>query len=203
METKQTEEQILKAAETLFLEQGFKETTTAQIAKAAGCNSALVHYYFRTKENLFAKIFETKVEEYAQSLFLELDQIESVDSLVRYAVEGHWRFMAQNATLVLFMLREILNMNERTTFFLEKHKEMRLRTTQRMEELRKKHHEAPEVCALGSEDLLTLIISLDASYFFPLAIKAKSTGEPIDEAEFIRQREEVIKTVIARLHYQV
>lgn len=203
MESKTTEELILRAAETLFLEQGFKETTTAQIAKAAGCNSALVHYYFRTKENLFAHIFESKVEQYAQSLFLELDQIESIEALVRFAVEGHWHFMAENATLVLFMLKEILNMNERTTFFLEKHKEMRLRTAQRMEELRAKHAEAPEVSCIETQDLLTLILSLDASYFFPLAIRAKSTGKPIDKAEMIQQREEVIKTIIARLHYQV
>ena len=56
-----TEAAILEAAEKLFMEQGFASTTTMQIAKRAGCNQALVHYYFRTKDNLFEKIFEEKV----------------------------------------------------------------------------------------------------------------------------------------------
>ena len=51
------EYKILKAAEKLFLEQGFIRTKMAQIAEEAGCNQALVHYYYRTKELLFEKIY--------------------------------------------------------------------------------------------------------------------------------------------------
>ncbi|MBP6661652.1 MAG: helix-turn-helix transcriptional regulator, partial [Paludibacter sp.] len=43
------EESILETAERLFLEKGFALTSTTEIAKAVGCNQALVHYYFRTK----------------------------------------------------------------------------------------------------------------------------------------------------------
>ena len=57
-----TELAILKAAEELFLEQGFEQTTTKQIAQRAGCNQALLHYYYRTKDNLFVQIFEEKVK---------------------------------------------------------------------------------------------------------------------------------------------
>ena len=38
-----TEAAILEAAENLFLEQGFAQTTTMQIAKRAGCNLSLIH----------------------------------------------------------------------------------------------------------------------------------------------------------------
>ena len=44
---------ILETAERLFLEKGFGMTSTTEIAKEIGCNQALIHYYFRTKENLF------------------------------------------------------------------------------------------------------------------------------------------------------
>jgi len=56
------EGEILKKAEKLFLEKGFAMTSTVEIAKAAGCNQALVHYYYRTKENLFRHIFAKKME---------------------------------------------------------------------------------------------------------------------------------------------
>jgi len=54
------EQTILEVAERLFLEKGFALTSTTEIAKEAGCNQALVHYYFRTKDNLFNTIFEQK-----------------------------------------------------------------------------------------------------------------------------------------------
>ncbi|MBQ1851529.1 MAG: helix-turn-helix transcriptional regulator, partial [Paludibacteraceae bacterium] len=39
------EQVILDAATELFLERGFDSTSTTDIAKKAGCNQALVHYY--------------------------------------------------------------------------------------------------------------------------------------------------------------
>ena len=57
---KNLEQDILDAASELFLSRGFDNTSTTDIAKKAGCNQALVHYYFRTKENLFQRIFLQK-----------------------------------------------------------------------------------------------------------------------------------------------
>lgn len=202
MEGKQTEEIILEAAEKLFLEQGFKETTTAQIAKAAGCNSALVHYYYRTKENLFAKIFSSKVGEYTQNLFAELDEKDSLEDLIRYAIETHWNFMTKNASLTLFIMKEILSQSDRTIFFIERHEEMRKQTVQKMDQLRERECVQGKNYAITSEELLTLILALDTSYFYPIVIKAKALGEQIDDDLVFRQREEVIKTVMARLHYE-
>lgn len=53
---------ILETAERLFLDKGFALTSTTEIAREAGCNQALVHYYFRTKEQLFIRIFEEKIK---------------------------------------------------------------------------------------------------------------------------------------------
>ena len=60
---------ILETAEQLFLEKGFAMTSTTEIAKKIGCNQALIHYYFRTKENLFNLIFEKKFRQFIQHAF--------------------------------------------------------------------------------------------------------------------------------------
>ena len=57
MKKSQVEEQILRAAEELFMEKGFDAVSTTDIARKVGCNQALVHYYFRTKDNLFLQVF--------------------------------------------------------------------------------------------------------------------------------------------------
>jgi AcrR family transcriptional regulator len=59
METKKdtTEEKILEAAKTVFLNKGMDGARMQEIADEAGINKALLHYYFRSKERLFEAIF--------------------------------------------------------------------------------------------------------------------------------------------------
>ena len=59
-EEQNTEQAILKAAEKEFIEKGYALSKTTEIAKAAGVTHAMLHYYFRTKENLFDKVFQEK-----------------------------------------------------------------------------------------------------------------------------------------------
>ena len=69
MSKKENKEQdILKAAEMLFAEKGFKGATTTLIAAQAGVTHAMLHYYFRTKDQIFLKVFDTYLEEILQSL---------------------------------------------------------------------------------------------------------------------------------------
>ncbi|MEW2389017.1 TetR family transcriptional regulator [Streptomyces venezuelae] len=48
-----TRDQILRAAREEFSERGYEKTSVRGIAKAAGVDSALVHHYFGTKEQVF------------------------------------------------------------------------------------------------------------------------------------------------------
>ena len=66
-ETSNTEQSILKAAEKEFLKKGFSGSKTTEIAKEAGVTHAMLHYYFRTKENLFNKVFEEKAKQLADT----------------------------------------------------------------------------------------------------------------------------------------
>ena len=52
-----TEEIILKAAREVFILKGFEGARMQEIADKAGINKALLHYYFRSKKQLFDKIF--------------------------------------------------------------------------------------------------------------------------------------------------
>ncbi|HBX51779.1 MAG: hypothetical protein A2309_11150 [Bacteroidetes bacterium RIFOXYB2_FULL_35_7] len=53
-----TYDKILQAAYDVFLFYGFHGTTIQEIAISANVNKAAVHYYFRSKENLYSKIIE-------------------------------------------------------------------------------------------------------------------------------------------------
>lgn len=66
-----TPEAILSAARTLFAERGFQATTIRAVATVAGVNTALVHHYFGTKDQLFVA-----------ALDLPLNPAEAIEHLV-------------------------------------------------------------------------------------------------------------------------
>ena len=56
-------ERILKAAREVFTEYSFKTASTRMIAKQAGVEHPMIHYYFGSKENLFYEMAESLYNE--------------------------------------------------------------------------------------------------------------------------------------------
>jgi AcrR family transcriptional regulator len=56
------EEAFLDAAERLLVEVGYAGITTRRLAKEAGANQGLVHYYFGSMENLLVRVLERFTE---------------------------------------------------------------------------------------------------------------------------------------------
>lgn len=102
---------LLAAAVRLFAEQGVVGTTVAEIAKRAGVTSAMVHYYFKTKDQLLdAVVAEKLVGEFIASVASELDRGESDPlALVEHLV---WRIVEASNTwpwLPPLWVREIIS----------------------------------------------------------------------------------------------
>lgn len=107
------DEVILKAAENLFLNKGFAMTSTTEIAAAAGCNQALVHYYFRTKERLFTTIFKQKAKLFASVLFTIDDEGGSFEDKLKRKIEAHFDMLVQNPRLPFLIINEITTKPQR------------------------------------------------------------------------------------------
>lgn len=63
-----TEELIKQTARTIFFAEGNFHATTQDIAAAAGINRALIHYYFRSRENLFQVVLHEAIENLGKRL---------------------------------------------------------------------------------------------------------------------------------------
>lgn len=57
-----TRAQLLDAAEALLLEEGYAAVTSRRVAAKAGLKPQLVHYYFRTMDDLFIEVFRRRAE---------------------------------------------------------------------------------------------------------------------------------------------
>ena len=74
----ETREAILDAAEDLFSKHGFYGVTIREVAREAGVDTALVHYYFGAKRGLFDAVFIRRAAVWNS---------ERVDAINRYVAE--------------------------------------------------------------------------------------------------------------------
>jgi TetR/AcrR family transcriptional regulator len=58
-----TRAQLLDAAEQLMLEEGYAAVTSRRVGRTAAISPQLVHYYFRTMDDLFLEVFRRRAEE--------------------------------------------------------------------------------------------------------------------------------------------
>jgi AcrR family transcriptional regulator len=68
---------ILDAAEGMFARHGFYGVTTRQVAAEAGVDTALIHYYFGAKRELFDAVFLRRAEILNQARIASMDAYEA------------------------------------------------------------------------------------------------------------------------------
>ncbi|MGH3719488.1 MAG: TetR/AcrR family transcriptional regulator [Pseudonocardiaceae bacterium] len=61
-DTRDTAQRVLAAARRTFADEGYAGASIREIASRADVDAALVHYYYRTKENLFVRAVEAEWE---------------------------------------------------------------------------------------------------------------------------------------------
>ena len=112
---KQSKEQlILAAAEQEFLTKGYDGARTTSIAQAAGVTHAMLHYYFRTKEQLFERIVDDKFATMSHSMVAIIgDPSLPIVERIKGGIAAHFDFVAANPLLPRFVINEIVSRPER------------------------------------------------------------------------------------------
>ena len=194
------EGQILVAAEELFLEKGFSGTSTTDIAKRVGCNQALVHYYFRTKENLFLQVFRDKVETILTILQKPLlQQNVGFNEKLRNAIGAYFDFLTENSRLPFFVINELLCNRERLklayNYFMQN--TSRSKVFETIDNLVQAEVGRGTIRPIKTVDFVLDIVSLTVFNFVVLPIyNAVSESTDDEKTKFINSRKEEIITLV-------
>jgi len=103
----QTEQLILTSAREIFIKKGYAGARMQEIADHAGINKALLHYYYRSKEQLFQTILVSSFEMFApviNKLFVEGKNLK--DIITRF-VDFYIDFLNEHPYLPAFMIHEL------------------------------------------------------------------------------------------------
>jgi AcrR family transcriptional regulator len=192
------EQRILDAATEIFVDQGFAKTTTAQIAQKAGCNPALLHYYFRTKEKLFEQIFEQKSHIILGRLAEVDNSTGPFDQKIAKIVGAHFDFLKENTQLVPFLIGELL---DNPTRFMNVYGHRRAEIFSRF--AAELHDEVTRgtIKPISMLDIASTVMSLNIGTFLVLHVMRQLNVMP-DEAidQWLESRkQEIIETVLSRI----
>ena len=113
------EQLILEAAEREFLERGYAGARTTVIAQNAGVTNAMLHYYFRTKEKLFQKVFHEKIQILAKSFEMAIAEKTLFQDAVRCYIEKHFDTLAEEPQILSFLYNEIVSNADSRNIVLE------------------------------------------------------------------------------------
>jgi TetR/AcrR family transcriptional regulator, regulator of autoinduction and epiphytic fitness len=88
-----TRKLLLDTAETLMAEEGYAAVSTRRVAKEAGVNAALVHYYYATTDDLFVALHRRMMDATVEELKSLLD--------CENPLAAYWQFQSQRAQAAL------------------------------------------------------------------------------------------------------
>lgn len=194
------EQQIMQAAEQLFLQKGYDMTSTVEIARTVGCNQALVHYYFRTKENLFILVFMNKVSEMISAFTIvdndETDFFEKVNK----CIDIHFDTMMKTPNLPYLILFDLVFHPERRKLLQQRilNDPGYVSVFSSFDTELRKAVENGIVRPIATLDLILDVVSLNIFAFLTAPILKTVPGLlPDGEKAFLEHRKEETKRIIA------
>ena len=196
-----TEETILMVAKNVFLNKGYKMTTTTEIANQAGVTHAMLHYYYRTKDNLFSKVFEHYAKIMLDSFSLFLKEDLSFTEKITFGIEAHFDFIAANPKLPYFIVSELINDNNFIKLSINKLLPSLKNIFNQLEISIQEEANAGRIRYISAQDLIYDIICLNAFAFIALpTLKNNNCISEEDYAKFIaRRKAENVQTILNRI----
>lgn len=103
----ETQQKIVQAAWEVFIEKGLEGARMQEIADRAGINKALLHYYFRSKEQLFDAIFQETIHRIIPQFAEILKTKKTPEEMLKTLLEFYNNFFMENPYMPQFFFHEI------------------------------------------------------------------------------------------------
>ena len=196
------EERILSAAGDVFIEKGLSGARMQEIADRAGINKTLLHYYFRTKKNIYARILGKVFAAFFSQIEEAFGDGSSFATVLRQFIDRLLDLLAANPRVPLFLMQELAQGGTIARDILVKTlASQRMTLPKRLVALILQEQQAGH---LGPVDPIQFMITVLGSciYFFaaePIVrevLASVQPGKPFDRKAFLAQRRQSIFEVL-------
>lgn len=196
-ESVSAEERILAAATEEFAANGFHGARTQAIADAAYLNKAMLHYYYRSKENLYSRVIAAAFKRILIRVSMSWIEQGTIRDRVEKVVDSYMDSYEENPALLKIVLREVVDGGSRLKRAIaELRKEFPLdsRTPGHLIE------EAAREFGLAPADTIHFLVNLIGmclvSFISPLIIGSMLDFDVSDMKGFLKDRRKAIKAMV-------
>ena len=105
--TGNVEKNIEKAAQDIFVEKGYDGATMREIAARAGINISMLHYYYRSKDNLFDITFNRMFQRMYGRIFKEMSSRHDLSTKIRNIIGIYLDTLSKYPRLPNFLFSEV------------------------------------------------------------------------------------------------
>jgi TetR/AcrR family transcriptional regulator len=118
----ETQKKIILAAHEVFIEKGLEGARMQEIADRAGINKALLHYYFRSKDQLFDAVFQeiigTVMPTFSEKISPDINILDLITSFIGFYND----FFRKNPQFPQFFFHEIWQHPDKLAAFIKSQK---------------------------------------------------------------------------------
>jgi TetR/AcrR family transcriptional regulator len=191
-EPEKTRAAILKAALEEFSHEGVAGARTDEIARRAGVNKALIYYYFKDKEGLYAAALEQVFSGLHQKVVSVLERVELPprERLVLYA-QTHFDYIASAPVYPRLVQREFMRSTARAlsptaSRIMERHARP---IYDRLEKLITEGAKAGDFRHLDPMQTVTSILGIIVFYFISMPVQQfMHSGDPASAERIAARR---------------
>lgn len=186
----QTEELIKEKAKVLIFQKGYLNATTQEIADEAGVNRALIHYYFRSREQMMEILLEEALNEKKMKVTESLSGNKPFRVKIANYIDVVVNLGLTYPYFTNFVISEINRHPDKEKLFCSKHK---AKTVDLIRDQLEAEIKNGKLAPIPAEDFMVNLVSLCN---YPLLAKPilKTIHGMTDEAyyDFLRERKRTI-----------
>ena len=191
----------MEAARRVFTQRGFDGARMDEIAKAAGINRALLHYYFRSKDKLFDLVFAQRAREFFLGLVGIISGPGNLEEKIRAIVAHDIDMIRSQPDLPIFIMQELTQHPDRLVRMAA---ESGANPSHMMKSFKLVVKEAIDKKQIRPIDAGQLLINVMSLCVYPFIAKpmVKAVQE-LDDKQFekmiLRRKQEIVEFVMSSL----
>jgi AcrR family transcriptional regulator len=186
-----TQQRILKEATTIFYQKGLAGARMQEIADRCGINKAMLHYYYKTKEQLFDTVFQHTATLYLQTVGRLLGSDLPLKEKLERFIDEITDLLLKEPSIPVFIIHE-LNQNPDRIAHLFAFKEYI--DFDRFEKEVDREVKAGTIRPVKADQLFTHLVSLTVLPFMSQAILCKVLEKNQQQYQtFLKERKRELK----------
>ncbi|RLD34997.1 MAG: TetR/AcrR family transcriptional regulator [Bacteroidetes bacterium] len=171
-----TEDRIVDAAKKVFINKGMDGARMQEIANEAGINKALLHYYFRTKNKLFEKVFSLVFGDVLHVIEQAVTKETDFEQFLENFIRQYIRLLKNKPFIPQFVIHELNRKPERIVAQIQSKNVIK----EQMFSIIERAVEKKEIRQIQPVHLVTNILAL---CIFPFVAKPMVKGLALDDDE--------------------